>query len=213
MRWTVFFAAAALAFAQGTTPKPNPADYDAHAMAGPVDIGAEYMVHSFSAGEQMFLADQFLVVEVALYPPLKTDTVNVDLAKFGLRLNHKTLLAPVPAAQAAASLRPSPYAVRQPHPGLSGGVGVGPIGIPIGQDPYPPQTYPAPRQPRTPEADPGNGIERTKLEPEKVLLDTALPVGPHKGPVGGFVYFPFNGKASSLKSVELEFGGVTLKLK
>ena len=82
----------ALAFAQGTTPKPAPADYDVHLSDGPLDIGAEYMVHSFSNGEQMFIAERFLVVEVALYPLMKTDEVTIDMKKFGLRLNHKTLL-------------------------------------------------------------------------------------------------------------------------
>ena len=211
MRWIAFCLSTALAFAQGTRPKPSPTDYDVHVMAGPVDIGAEYMVHSYSSGEQMFLAERYLVVEVAIYPPLKDDPVTIDLAKFGLRLNHKTLLHADPPAQAAASLQQSPWAVQQPSR-VSGGIGVGPIGVPIGQSPYP-QTGRYPNPPRAPEPDPPGGIERTRVSPEEVLLNTALPAGPHKGPVSGFLYFPFTGKPGSLKSVELVYDSVTLKLK
>jgi hypothetical protein len=98
MRWTVFCLSTALGFAQGTTPKPAPTDYDVHGQAGPLDIGAEYMVHSFSSGEQMFLAERCLVVEVALYPVMKNDPVNIDLSRFSLRLNHKTMIPALAAA-------------------------------------------------------------------------------------------------------------------
>ncbi len=211
MRWTAICFSTALALAQGTTPKPSPTDYDVHIMAGPVDIGAEYMVHSYSNGEQMFLAERYLVVEVAFYAPLKDDPIHIDLAKFGLRLNHKTLLHAVAPAEAAASLRQSPWAVQQPSR-VSGGIGVGPIGIPIGQSPYPPTTR-GPTPPRAPEADPPGGIERTRVTPEEVLLNTALPAGENKGRVSGFVYFPFTGKPGSLKSIELVYDSVSLKLK
>ena len=122
MRWTAICFSTALAFAQGTAPKPSPTDYDVHIMAGPVDIGAEYMVHSYSNGEQMFLAERYLVVEVAFYAPLKDDPIHIDLAKFGLRLNHKTLLHAVAPADVASSLQQSPWAVQQPSR-VSGGIG------------------------------------------------------------------------------------------
>ena len=211
MRWTVLCLSTALAFAQGTTPKPAPADYDVHLSDGPLDIGAEYMVHSFSNGEQMFIAERFLVVEVAFYPLMKTDEVTIDMKKFGLRLNHKTLLQAVAPQEVVNALRQSPWMQRQSP--ISGGIGAGPIGIPIGQDPYPPQQRRTPNPPRAPEPAAPGGIERKTVSPEEVLLQTALPPGPHKGPVSGFVYFFFTGKPSSLKSVELDYGGVTLKLK
>src|SRR3954469_1492278 len=114
MRWTVLCLSTVLGFAQGTTPKPTPTDYDVHGKAGTLDIGAEYMVHSFSTGEQMFLAERYLVVEVALYPVMKAGEVKVDLSQFSLRLNHKTMIPAQPAAQAAASLKPpSPWEYRQ----------------------------------------------------------------------------------------------------
>jgi hypothetical protein len=215
MRFSLLLLAAALAYAQGTKTKPAPADYDVHVSDGPLDLGAEYMVHSFSNGEQMFIAENFLVVEVAFYPLMKGDQVNVDYKKFGLRLNGKTLLPPIPPAQVADALRGTPW-FRQDQTGLNGNVGVGPVDVPIGGggSPYPPgQTRRPPNQPRAPDPDPPGGIERKTVTAEQVLRETALPPGPHKGPVSGFVYFFYKGKPSSLKSVELDYGGVTLKLK
>src|SRR2546423_3127757 len=100
----LLFCAASLAFAQGTTPKPSPAEYPAHGESGGIAIGAEYMLHSFGTGEQMFLAENYLVLEVALYPP-KEATITVDLPHFGLRINgKKTLIQPQPPSMAAATL-------------------------------------------------------------------------------------------------------------
>jgi hypothetical protein len=204
-------------FAQGTTPKPAPTDYDVHEQAGTLDIGAEYMVHSFSSGEQMFLAERYLVVEVALYPVMKNDTVQVDLRQFSLRINHKTMIPAQPAANAAASLRQSQPMYQQAGR-MSGSAGGGPIDVGMGQPrpvPGSPQDRRMPAPPRTPQSDPANnaGAERESVSAEDVLLRTALPEGPHRGKVSGFVYFPFTGKSSSLKSVDLVFDGATLKLK
>jgi len=218
MRWFVPLLAVTLSFAQGTKPKPAPADYEVHAFAGPIDIGAEYMVHSFSNGEDMFIAERFLVVEVALYPVMKTDEIIVDPAKFGLRLNGRTLLRLVAPEEVAKNLRMPAWASGQRSP-VSGTIGAGPIDVPVGggggQYPgqYPPQTRPMPRPPRAPEPDAPGGVERHNVTPEEVLMQTYLPAGPHKGPVSGFIYFPFTGKPASLKTVELEYGDVTLKLK
>src|SRR5258706_14258887 len=216
MRSTLLFClAAGLTFAQGTKPKPVPTDYDLHLSDGTLDIGAEYMVHSFSNGEQMFLAEKFLIVEVALYPVMKNDEVNVDMSKIGLRVNHKTLLQPVDPKQVANSLKPSLWD-RLQNRGMNGGMGGGggPLNVPPtgGQGPYPPQQR-TPNPPRAPEPDAPGGIERTKVNPEDVVVETALPPGPQKGAVSGFVYFYYNGKSSGLKSVDLEYNGVTLKLK
>src|SRR4051794_11246083 len=104
MRWTVLCFAALTAFGQGTTPKAAPSDYDVHGQSGSIEVGAEYMVHSFSNGEQTFLAENYLVVEVALYPFGKQDPVVVDLNQFRLRLNHKQTLTPVRPSQVASTL-------------------------------------------------------------------------------------------------------------
>src|SRR5260370_29467991 len=98
---TVLFCAVSFAFAQGTAPKSMFEDYPAHAAVGNIGLGAEFMVHSFSRGEQMFIAPDYLVVEVALFPG-KGEIVVVEPGKFSLRVNGKksVLLAQAPAIAA-----------------------------------------------------------------------------------------------------------------
>jgi hypothetical protein len=189
---------AALASAQGTNPKPSAEEYDVHAELGRLAIGAEYMVHSYSAGEQMFLAEKYLVVEVALYPP-KGETVTPDLSKFQLRMNGRTMLTPHTAAMAAGSLR-RPSWLQQQQPGMQGGIGQ-------------PQDRRLPAPPRAPNPDPPGGIEREKVSAEDVLMRTAFPEVARPGAVSGFVYFPYSGRPGSIRTLDLIFGDATLKLK
>ena len=88
MRWTIIirFALlicfAAMAFAQGTEPKPKAEDYDVHGQSKNVSLGAEFMVHSFSGQGQTFIAGDYLVVEVALYPP-KGEPIQLKMQRQG----------------------------------------------------------------------------------------------------------------------------------
>ena len=52
----------------GTRPKASEQEYPAHSKLEGLGIGAEYLVHSFSSGNEMFIAKEYLVVEVALFP-------------------------------------------------------------------------------------------------------------------------------------------------
>ena len=100
MRRAVFlFAAIAAAQAPtptiyelGTTPKPKAEDYDVHAKAGEFEIGAEFMGHSFSGGEAMYIARDYLTVEVGLYPAKDTSgkakPFDVNLGEFWLSNEH-----------------------------------------------------------------------------------------------------------------------------
>ena len=54
MRPLILLLAAVAAQAQGTTPKISAAEYPEHVQSGLNEIGAEYMVHSFSEGKQTF---------------------------------------------------------------------------------------------------------------------------------------------------------------
>src|SRR5579872_2770761 len=96
---------ATVAFAQpGTEPKPSAADYPVHAMDGETGIGAEYTVHSFSHGEAYYIAKDYLVVEVALFPAAGK-TIDVHAIEFSLRINgRKQALIPGSPEMVAASL-------------------------------------------------------------------------------------------------------------
>jgi hypothetical protein len=213
-RFLILLAAAVAAHAQGTTPKASANEYPVHAEVGANDIGAEYTVHSFNAGEEMYIAENYLVVEVALFPP-KGKSVDVEMDKFSLRVSgKKNALMPDSPSVVAASLHHRDWTQRIPLPGIGmGGTGGG-MGGPRTQSPFPggqdPNRLPAP--PRAPDADP-NVPARETVKPEELLMKTALPNGIHKGPVSGFIYFAWKGKASSIKSIDLLYDGVLLKLR
>src|SRR5271169_6578688 len=88
--WLLLFSVGA-ALGQGTQTKPKAKDYEVHASTRTADIGAEYMVHSFSRGDRAYLAKDYLVVEVALFPP-KGETIEVQNANFSLRINGRKVL-------------------------------------------------------------------------------------------------------------------------
>jgi hypothetical protein len=216
MRCILFLCAAALASAQGTTPKPAPEEYPVHANAGSIAVGAEFMVHSFSRGEQTFIAQDYLVVEVALFPP-KGENVYVEPGRFSLRINGKKIaLMPQAPSMAAASLNHREW---QQRPGATADIGMGGVGIGMG---HPRQTTPfpgappasrLPQPPRSPDANNPSGIEKEPVKPEELLVQTALPEGVHRGAVSGFLYFAYQGKTSSIKSLELLYEGAVLKLR
>jgi hypothetical protein len=214
VRW-ILFAACCVCFAQtvGTKPKANAEAYEVHSLAGKTGVGAEYMVHSFSAGEQMFLAENYLVVEVALYPP-KGMEVQARSGDFKLRINGKRPLSTATPQMVVASLK-RPEWRQGSH--LEGGAVMGNVGVILGR-PVPTQVpggppVTGPRPPRVPDSTPG-GVERAEPESaEDVLIRTALPEGSFDGPVSGYLYFPYKGKSTKVKSVDLLCYGLTLKLK
>ena len=214
-RHLLFFAAALCAYAQsptGTVPKPSASEYPSHTKAGLNELGAEYTVHSFGGNEQMFIAENFLVVEVALYPP-KGESIRAEAGAFALRVNGKKLLPPENPGMVANTLKHPDW---QSQRGPQGGIGVGGIDIGLGgqgrgrQSPYPggqdPNRLPSP--PRAPGNDTGT-MREEKLTPEQVLVNTALPEGIHKGPVAGFLYFAWRCKVSSIKTIDLVYGDDT----
>ena len=75
---------------------------------------------------------------------------------------------------------------------------------------YPNNRLPSP--PRAPNGD-SNTPQKETVKADELLMKTALPEGPHKGPVSGFVYFPWRGKVSTIKSIELVYDDVTIRLR
>src|SRR5437588_11552680 len=123
----VFTLAAALALAQGTAPKPQAADYDVHADTPKAALGAEFMVHSFSGQGTTYIAKDYLVVEVALYPPKGQP---IDVGRFALRINgKKQLLTQAQPQMVATSLLHTEW---QTGPRLEGGGGLGNTGVILG---------------------------------------------------------------------------------
>jgi hypothetical protein len=216
MRWILWMGCAALAFGQvGTQPKPKAEEYELHARAGRVELGAEFMVHSFSGPGQTFIVKDYLVVEVALYPE-KGLSVHADHSDFALRVNGKPRVIPSmpPTAVVAAIENPQMYGG---GPRLDGGAGVGGVilGIPgTGGRQGGPDGRPVPAPPRAPDPNAPPGVDPPEqVSPNELLVRTALPAGDFKGPVSGFLYFPYRGKTSSIKSLELLYGDTVLKVR
>ena len=214
--WLAFLAVA-VAFGQaGTRPKGSPEEYPVHAQDGTTGIGAEFMVHSFSGGEEMYLAKDYLVVEVALFPA-KGQAIEVNAAAFWLVVNGRKpgLGAQAPSAVAASLARPEWH--NGPHVEMAGGLGNAQVvlgrpphsSIPGNRDP----TAPGPDGPPAPKDDPNGGEARPRPTPAALVVETALPPGPRKGPVSGFLYFAFTGKTSSIKSLELIYNSTVLRLR
>jgi hypothetical protein len=179
-----------------------------------VGIGAEFMIHSFSGQGQMYIAKDFLVVEVALYPP-EGKPVHSDPGAFSLRINGKRPIEAAPISLVTSSLQHPDW---QSGPRLEGGAGAGPAGVIFGRPratqipgQQPPST-PAP--PRVPDDDQTPGVQAgPRVRADELAVNTALPKGDFRHSVSGFVYFPFRGKASSIKSVELVIGETAIKLR
>src|SRR5690242_13040040 len=106
MRAPVAIALVACGWLSGqTTVKDKPVDYPAHATLGATSIGAEYLVHSIPAGNQTLLAPEYLVFEVAVFPP-RDRAVEIASGTFTLRLNgKKQVLYPVAPGFVAGSLK------------------------------------------------------------------------------------------------------------
>jgi len=216
MRYLLLLCSIFLLFG-GTETKPKVDDYEVHAQAKNVAIGAEYTVHSFSRGEQMFIANDYLVMEVALFPA-KGATIDVLRGDFSLRINKKEPLdAAEPTLVVAQMEHPEWQPPRdRPHP--EGGVAVGNIGVVINAPQANPNPFPTSRTTGAPPPveipkDNPSGVTKQQVDPSALLLATALEEGQHHAPISGFLYFPFRGNLKSIKTLELLYQDAILKLR
>jgi hypothetical protein len=197
--------AALMAFGQGTDPKPTAADYPAHGDAGRVPVGAEYMVRSIATPKGLFLTNDYLVVEMALYPPPAGMLVNAH--EWTLRLNGKKqeLMAQTPGI-VAASLKYPDWSRR---PAAVADVGPVVIGQPAPVERFPGDNRPAQNRipgqiPRVPTRQ-DTGVEEERLDISDVIARAALPEGVFRGPVSGYLFFPWRGNPEKIKTVDLIF--------
>jgi hypothetical protein len=193
-------------FAQGTAPKANPEAYPVHAQARSAALGADFTVHTFSSGEQAYFVKGFLIVEVALFPA-SPKTIDVHSGNFVLRVNGRKqeFLPQPPSLVAAAVAHPEWSNHRRVQADASAGNARVSLGAPR---PSRIPGMPIPGQP--PQSSEGPG---SRVKPDQVVLDTALPQGEHRGPVSGFLYFTYDGKTSGIKSLELRYEDAVLKLR
>jgi hypothetical protein len=198
--------AGTLAAQYGTAPKASAQDYPVRAKLEKLSIGAEYLVHSFSSGREMFIAKDYLVVEVALYPA-KGESLLVEAGHFSLRVNgRKQALSPqTPEIVANALKYPDPNTSTGLHPTAQ----LGPVilGQPRPAERFPgdPNAQTGRPPPRAPEDNPSGLDKEPPAKADELVVEAALPEGEHHGPTSGFLYFPYRGKVSRIRSLELVF--------
>ncbi|MGE5488643.1 MAG: hypothetical protein ACM3ZB_12585 [bacterium] len=197
----VFMLAVCAAAQHGTETRRNASDYPANAEAGGVSLGAEYLARSAGTGRGMIVIPEHIVVDAALYPAAGS-TLEVSAGHFRLRVNGKQILLPQPAASAAAVLKYPDWSMQ---PGLEVAAGSGDRGV-ILRRRRPVERFPGDRRPgetRVPGTVSVDRAEDGEMPPEEMVTHAALPEGPTRGPVSGFLYFYYKGKLKKIKALEL----------
>ena len=189
----LFFCCTLSLVGQATTPKDKVTEYPLSAETTEASIGAEFMIHSVMSQEQTWVANDFLIVEVALYPKGKRE-ITVTNSMFTLSIDGKKTTG-AQSPYMAASEMTNPYM----DMGAGGSQREGPR--------FPGDTRPD--QNRLP-APPGgaprddSGVERKPRQTmREAVIESALPEGKSDKPVSGLLYFPFRGKLKKVKSIEL----------
>ena len=183
---------------KGMPPRATPADYQAHAQAGTVTIGAEFAGHSVPTLQGPLTTEDFVVVETGLFgsPDAR---LRISADDFSLRINgKKTSLSSRPYGMVLASLKdpewePPEAAASKSKSSLTTGGGGGQ------SDPNaPPPVVHIP-------------IEVQRAMAQRVQKAT-LPEGDRTLPQAGLIFFPYRGGAKGIHSVELLYAGPTGKV-
>lgn len=173
-------------------PRPRPTDYPSHADSARLAIGAEYLVHSFSNGSQMYVAPEYLIVDTAVYPHSPLD---VKRNQFSLRVTlqgkshqgDETVVLPPEAPTMVAYTITSAMNSAPPE-----------MRSPTGQ-----------RNPLPSPSDQNARLDNGPGGPEAVtavLTRMALPEDLMHSGQAGYLYFPFSGKTKKIKALDLMYG-------
>lgn len=211
MRLALVLSIAALLGAQGTGPKSGPADYPVHVQMDSVTLAAEYLVRSLPNAKETLVANDYLVVEAALFgPPYSRLKMSPD--NFSLRINSKgEPLTPELPGLVAQSVK---FPGVRPHLETTATMGGGDGGtVSIGPRP-PPSRFPGDGNDRV--AAPTVSEVNQENDVEYRVRNASLPEGEHPLPRSGLLYFYYRGKTKNIHSVELIYNGAmgkaTLKL-
>ena len=183
----------------GTDPKSKPEEYPLHGRTGDVAIGADYMVQSISTPKGSFIAKDYLVVEVAVFPPRSGAMIRAS--DFSLRVNgaKQELLTQTPG-MVAASIKYEDWTTQR---GIQAQAGPVIIGGPQQSSRFPGDNRgPVPRPQPAPQ-DTAPEVERETVDPGDAVDAASLSEGPARQPRSGYLYFPYTGKLTKIKTVEL----------
>jgi hypothetical protein len=219
-----FIAADAVLSAQGLTPRPAAADYPMQAaLPNGYTLAAEYLVHTLPTGLRTgaLVANDYLVVEIAVFGPrggrMDLSPSNFTLQMHGRKKGQDATLTPDSAGAVAASIKYSDW-TQKPKVQASGGAGNATVGIgPTVNPRFPGDPSVRPLPPSTVPEENSAGLEKQQpVSIDEQVQHASLGSGELKTPAAGLIFFPFEGKAKSIKTLELIYEGaggkVTLKL-
>lgn len=189
---------------KGMPPRTAPSEYQAQAQAGNLTIAAEFMGHSIPTPDAIYMNDDYVCVEVAVFGPAGAHA-NMSIGDFSLRINgRKQVQTSQPYELAFHSLRDPewepPKAAQQSKTSIGGGGAGGGGGGGLGDPP--------PAAPKMP-----IDLRRTmELRVKKVTMA----VGDRELPQAALIFFDYRGKVEKITSLELTYssaaGTATLTL-
>jgi hypothetical protein len=214
---------AGILFAEGSFGRDIPlkegsSQYLAHAdLEQHVSVGADFLGRYLPIPGNTVYSDEYLFVEVAFFGTKGTST-EFKPDQFWLVINGASLTPQPPGMvtlwNGALEMSPRPQVV-----GGSAGGGTVEIGGPSrtprfpGDDPAHTSKNPVPQVP----VDPSNGQVKRTQTPEEAVRSAELPQGTHALPIGGYLFFAYEGKLKKIKHAELHYKGplgeATLKLR
>jgi hypothetical protein len=183
-------AAGAPVESKGMPPRATPGDYQAHAQAGALTVGAEFIGHSVPTPEATYTTEDFVVVETGIFGPPEART-KLSVGDFSLRINGKKVALP-----------------SQPY-----GVTFASLKDPEWEPPI------KPKEDSKPTLDAGGGKANDTFKPvirmpiglkrtmQQRVQRTAMPEGDRVLPQAGFLFFEYRGKTQSIRSLELVYSG------
>jgi hypothetical protein len=189
-----------LVLAGQDAPRSKASDYPVHITLPGMEMGAEYLVHSIPGERGGYFAKEYLVVEVAIFPASR-ESVKISSGRFTLRINNKSVLLARSPGMVAAALK---YQDWEQRPQMTAQAGPVIYGAPqVGRfpgDPTQPRPLPTPR---APDQGSGNVEKQQDLPIEDAIARSALPERPTVEHVKGCLFFRFEGKLKSIKSLDL----------
>jgi hypothetical protein len=182
---------------RGIPPRATPGDYQAHAQAGTITIGAESTGHSVPTPEQILSNENYIVVEVGLFGPAGA-RLQLSHDDFSVRINGKKTT--LPGQQFGAifkALKDPEYVSPEPAAAKSkGGISTGGGGQADANAPPPVIHIPI-------------EVERKM---EQHVQKASLAEGERPLPQAGLIYFEYGGKISGIHSMELIYSGAAGKV-
>ena len=175
---------------KGLPPRAAPGDYEAHAQAGKVTIGAEFKGHFVPTQQGTFSTEEYVTVETGLFGS-PGERIKLSSDDFSLRINgKKTPLSSQPYALIFGSLKDPEWAppeATEAKSKTSIGAGGG------GQNEPPP---PPPKMPME--------LQRAM---QQHVQKAVLPEGDRALPQAGLIFFQYRGKTEHIHSIELTYTG------